>query len=83
MIQTMGKNNSKVLDAVHETASDLHKLGFIDKQAMANYNALCIPPVSDYTSDKLNLSANATTLAGRTGKRSECQFVNNPKMGNR
>ena len=43
----MGKNSSRVLDAVHETASDLYKLGFIDKRAMANYNALCIPPVNN------------------------------------
>lgn len=41
----MGRKNSRILDAVHETASDLHKLGFIDKQAMEGYDALCIPPV--------------------------------------
>jgi len=49
----MGKNSSKVLDSVHETASDLYKLGFIDKRAMANYNALCIPPVPEYTSEQI------------------------------
>jgi len=49
----MGNKNSKILDAVHETASDLHKLGFIDKRAMANYNALCIPPVPEYTSEQI------------------------------
>jgi putative transcriptional regulator len=49
----MGNKNSKVLDAVHETASDLHKLGFIDKRAMDSYNALCIPPVPEYTSEQI------------------------------
>ena len=49
----MGKNSSRVLDAVHETAKDLHKLGFIDKRAMDSYNALCIPPVPDYTSEQI------------------------------
>jgi putative transcriptional regulator len=49
----MGKNNSKILDAVHETARDLHKLGFIDKRAMASYNALCIPSVPEYTSEQI------------------------------
>jgi len=49
----MGKNKSKILDAVHETARDLHKLGFIDKRAMDSYNALCIPPVPDYTSEQI------------------------------
>ena len=49
----MRKNSSRVLDAVHETANDLHKLGFIDKRAMASYNALCIPPVPEYTSEQI------------------------------
>lgn len=49
----MGNKNSKILDAVHETVSDLHKLGFIDKRTMASYNALCIPPVPDYTSEQI------------------------------
>ena len=49
----MGKNSSRVLDAVHETAIDLYKLGFIDKRAMESYNALCIPPVPEYTSEQI------------------------------
>jgi putative transcriptional regulator len=49
----MGKNSSRVLDAVHETVIDLHKLGFIDKRAMASYNALYIPPVPEYTSEQI------------------------------
>jgi putative transcriptional regulator len=39
------KKKSRILDAVHETATDLHRLGFIDKRSMDNYSALCIPPV--------------------------------------
>jgi putative transcriptional regulator len=49
----MGKNNSKVLDAVHETARDLHKLGFIDKRSMESYDALCVPPVPEYTAEQI------------------------------
>jgi len=49
----MGKKNSRILDAVHETASDLHKFGFIDKRAMESYDALCVPPVPDYTSEQI------------------------------
>jgi hypothetical protein len=37
----MGRKKSRILDAVHETAADLHKLGFIDMRAMASNNALC------------------------------------------
>jgi putative transcriptional regulator len=49
----MQKKMSKILDAVRETASDLHKLGFIDKRAMESYDALCIPPVSEYTPEQI------------------------------
>ena len=49
----MGKNNSRILDAVHETARDLHKLGFIDKRAMESYDALCIPPVPEYSPEQI------------------------------
>lgn len=39
---------SRILAAVHETAGDLHRLGFIDKRTMRNYDALCLQPVPDY-----------------------------------
>jgi putative transcriptional regulator len=47
------KTNSRILDAVHETARDLHASGFIDKRRMREYDALCLPPVPEYTSDKI------------------------------
>ncbi len=47
------KKKSRILAMVHETASDLHKLGVIDKKKMAQYDALCIPPVPDYTPDAI------------------------------
>jgi len=36
---------SRILDAVHETARDLHAAGFIDKRRMRKYDALCLAPV--------------------------------------
>lgn len=47
------KKQSRILDAVHETATDLHRLGFIDKHSMENYDVLCIPPVPDYSPDQI------------------------------
>ena len=47
------KKKSRILDMVHETPSDLHKLGVINKKKMAQYDALCIPPVPDYTPDAI------------------------------
>ena len=51
----MKKQTSDILDAVHETASDLCRLGIIDKRSMDRYNALCIPPVPDYSPDQIKL----------------------------
>ncbi len=44
---------SRILDAVHETARDLHAAGFIDKRRMREYDALCLAPVSPYSSEKI------------------------------
>jgi putative transcriptional regulator len=44
---------SRVLEAVHDAARDLHNAGFIDKRRMREYDALCLPPISDYSSKKI------------------------------
>ena len=36
---------SRILEAVHETAADLHRLGLIDSSRMQQYAALCQTPV--------------------------------------
>ena len=46
-------NSSRILEAVHETARDLHSLDFIDIRAMRRYKALCIEPVPDYTAEEI------------------------------
>jgi putative transcriptional regulator len=35
------KRKSRILDEVHETARDLHRLGFIDKRRMGEFDLLC------------------------------------------
>lgn len=47
------KTKSRILEAVHESASDLHRLGFIDKRKMQKYDALCLEPVQDYDATKV------------------------------
>jgi putative transcriptional regulator len=47
------KANSPILEAVHETASDLHLAGFIDMHRMREYDALCLAPVPAYSSRKI------------------------------
>ena len=42
------KSTRPILAAIHETASDLRRLGFIDKRKMQKYQALCLEPVPEY-----------------------------------
>jgi len=39
---TKAKPKSRIPEAVHETANDLHRLGFIDKRKMREFDALCL-----------------------------------------
>ena len=48
-----GKAKSPILQAVHETTVDFHRLGFIHKRNMHKFDALCLQPVPDYDSEKI------------------------------
>ena len=50
---TKAKAKSRILEAVHETANDLHQIGFIDKRKMAKFDALCLAPIPDYDGAKI------------------------------
>lgn len=50
---TKAKAKSRILKAVHETAGDLHRLGFIDKRKMQKYDALCLAPVPEYDAERI------------------------------
>ncbi len=50
---TKARAASKLLDAVHETARDLHAAGFIDMRSMQSYDALCLEPVPNYSSARI------------------------------
>ena len=57
-----------ILDAVHETASDLHRLGFIDKRKQQKLDALCLEPIPPYDSERIralreHLKLSQTVLA--------------------
>ena len=47
------KTKSRILEAVHETASDLSRLGFIDKRKMRKFDVLCLDPIPAYDSEKI------------------------------
>lgn len=50
---TKAKAKRRILGAVHETARDLHRLGFIDKRKMRKYDALCLRPIPDYDAARI------------------------------
>jgi len=52
-MKTKAEAKSRILEAVHETAGDLHRLGFIDKRKMRKYDALCLAPVHEYDASKI------------------------------
>ena len=47
------KFQSAALAAVHETASDLHRVGGIDKRTMRKFDALCLTPIQKMTPRKI------------------------------
>jgi putative transcriptional regulator len=42
-----------LLAAMHETAADLHRLGFIDMHKMRKLDALCLEPVPAYSAEDI------------------------------
>ena len=44
---------SKILKAVHETAQDLHNIGFIDKRKMQKHEAFCMQPIPEYDQERI------------------------------
>jgi len=47
------KAKSAILEVVHETAGDLHRLGFIDQCKMHKIDALCLDPIREYDSERI------------------------------
>lgn len=68
MTTKKARTRSSILPAVHETAGDLHRLGFIDKRQMEHFDALCLAPVPAYSAVKIrkllsNLNISQAVLA--------------------
>ena len=43
----------KILDAVHQTAKGLRKAGTMDAKTMREFDALCLPPVKNYSATQI------------------------------
>lgn len=44
---------SQILEAVHDTAADLERLGFIDKRKQQKLEVLCLEPIPPYDSERI------------------------------
>ena len=51
------KPESRILEAVHEGARDLHRLGFIDKRKMRKYDVLCLGQLPDYDAAQVQMQS--------------------------
>lgn len=59
---------SRILEAVHDTATDLGRLGFIDKRKQQKLDVLCLEPIPPYGSERIralreHLKLSQTVLA--------------------
>ncbi len=52
-IKAKPQAKSRILEAVHDTASDLNRLGFIDKRKQQKLDALCLEPIPPYDSERI------------------------------
>ena len=43
----------KILDTVHQTAKGLRKAGTMDAKTMREFDALCLPPVKQYSATQI------------------------------
>ena len=44
---------SKLLNALHETARGLHRTGVMDAVTLREFDALCLPPIKDYSAAQI------------------------------
>lgn len=44
---------SDIKAAIHQTASDLHDVGMIDKQTMRRFDASCLTKAREFTADEI------------------------------
>ena len=45
--------DKSILDMVHESAQDLHAAGVMKETTLREFDALCLPPVKEYTASQI------------------------------
>jgi putative transcriptional regulator len=49
----MMANKSKILSVIHQDAKDLHKIGLMDEMTMREFDAVCLPPVKEFSAKQI------------------------------
>jgi putative transcriptional regulator len=49
----MRKTKSAILEAVHDTATGLHKAGVMDQMTLREFDRLCLPPVQPLAPEQI------------------------------
>jgi putative transcriptional regulator len=45
--------HSRVMAAIHETATDLHEAGLLDKRTMREFDAACLTPIRTFRPEEI------------------------------
>lgn len=45
--------DKKILEAVHDSAKDLHEAGVMKETTLREFDALCLPPVKEFTAAQI------------------------------
>ncbi len=59
----MRKTKSAILEAVHETASGLHKAGVMDRLTLREFDRLCLPPITPLAPAQIKQIREATRVS--------------------
>ena len=57
--------NKSILKVVHESVKDLHHAGLVDKVTMRDFDALCLPPVEEFTPEEIKQIRESTGTSQR------------------
>ena len=49
--------DKSILDMVHDSAKDLHAAGVMKETTLREFDALCLPPIKEYTPAPVNVES--------------------------
>ncbi|MER2511762.1 MAG: DNA-binding transcriptional regulator [Nitrosomonas ureae] len=59
----MRKTKSIILEAVHDTAKDLHKASVLDQVTLREFDRLCLPPIEPLGPEQIKQIREATRVS--------------------